>query len=196
VRFDREYYQRLYGSPETRVYGPDEIDRLCRGLSGFIEFVGAPLDRVLDAGAGTGLVRDWFRAHRPQAKLRSCDVSPFACETYGHEERDLARWREPEARFDLIVCYGVLAYLSDEDCAAAIENLGQMCAGFLYVNIVTDEDLDFGTVDVAASDLDNMQLRPTQFYLDHLKRHFVRAGLGLFYQRRAPLRLRSLELCR
>jgi predicted TPR repeat methyltransferase len=189
--FDRDYFERFYAG-EARVYGPEQIDQLCRGLSGFIEFVGAPFSTVLDAGAGTGMVRDWFRARGKQ--VRSVDVSEFACQTYGHEQRDLASWCEP-VTFDLIVCYGVLAYLDDEPCKKAIDNLAAMSSGFLYVNVTTNEDLFFGTVDEAHSDLDGMQLRPKAFYLERLSQHWVAAGLGLFYRRTAPLRLRSLERC-
>jgi hypothetical protein len=187
--FDRDYFERFYGG-ESRVYGEEQIDQLCRGLTGFIEFVGAPLSTVLDAGAGTGMVRDWFRARG--VTVRSCDVSEYACKTYGHEQRDLATWCEA-AQFDLIVCYGVLAYLDDESVGKAIDNLAQMSSGFLYVNVTTDEDVFFGTVDEAHSDLDGMQLRPASFYRERLGVHWVEAGLGLFYRRTAPLRLRSLE---
>lgn len=192
MSFDREYFERFY--QVQPVHGAADIDRLCRGITGFIEFVGAPLDSVLDAGAGTGMARDWFRANRPQAALRSADISDYACATYGHEKRDLSVWRE-ETQFDLILCYGVLAYLDDDACGAAIDNLAHMSRGFLYLNLPTSEDVFFGTVDESKSDLDGMQLRPVGFYRERLLRHYVEAGLGLFYQRAAPLRLRALERC-
>jgi Methyltransferase domain len=190
--FDRDYFERFYAG-ESRVYGPVEVDQLCRGLTGFIEFVGAPLQTVLDAGAGTGMVRDWFHAHGKS--VRSTDISEYACRTWGHEQRDLAAWCEPDSQFDLIVCYGVLAYLDDDACGKAVDNLAQMSSGFLYVNVTTNEDLFFGTVDEKSSDLDGMQLRPAAFYRERLLQHWVEAGLGLFYRRTAPLRLRSLERC-
>jgi Methyltransferase domain len=193
--FDRDYFERFYQSAETRVYGPEQIDPLCRGLTGFIEFVGAPLASVLDAGAGTGMVRDWFRAHRPGARLRSVDVSEYACNAFGHEQRDLASWCEPETKFDLIVCYGVLAYLGDDECGKAIDNLAAMSSGFLYLNLATSEDLFFGTVADSSGDLDGMNLRPADFYRERLLAHYVQVGMGLFYHREAPLRLRALERC-
>jgi trans-aconitate methyltransferase len=191
MSFDREYFDRFYNTQATAVYGAEEIDRLCRGITGFVELVQAPLDTILDAGAGTGLVRDWFRAHRPQAKVRSVDVSEYACATYGHERRDLATWCE-DTKFDLILCNGVLAYLDDEACGKAIDNLAQMSSSFLYVSVTTNEDLFFGTVG-ERSDHEGMVLRPAAFYRERLLAHYVEAGLGLFYRRSAPLRLRALE---
>ena len=58
----------------------------------------------------------------------STDASPYACQQYGHKLRDIAVWRGRD-RFDLVVCQGVLPYLSDAQCAAAIENLAAMCRG-------------------------------------------------------------------
>ena len=45
------------------------------------------------------------------------DVSPHACARWGHELRDVSRWRARE-RFDLIVCHGVLHYLDQNEDAA------------------------------------------------------------------------------
>jgi 2-polyprenyl-3-methyl-5-hydroxy-6-metoxy-1,4-benzoquinol methylase len=191
--FDAEYYRKLYESAETRVYGPEEIAHLCRGVTGFIDFMGMPLESVLDAGAGTGMVRDWFVRERPAAKVRSTDISEYACQNYGHERHDLATWCDGE--YDLIVCHGVLAYLKDEACADAIANLGKMCRGFLYVSLVTQEDITQAAVDFKTTDLDGIEWREARFYLDLLKRDFIRLGLGLFYRRGGPLHLASLERC-
>ena len=82
-------------------------------------------------------------------KYRSVDVSPYACETYGHELRDISGWRARE-RFDLVICHSVLQYLDDAGAARAIDNLGAMCRGLLYLEAITRADLE--VVDVARTD--------------------------------------------
>ncbi len=68
------------------------------------------------------------------------DVSEYACAKYGHERRDIARWRGKE-KYDLVVCQGVLPYLDDDACAKAIANMAFMCKGFLYLEAITARDL-------------------------------------------------------
>ena len=121
-RFDEAYYRRHYHA-RSRVHSAREIARLASGVTGLAEWLGVELERVLDVGAGPGLWRDWFRRHRPQVRYRSTDVSPYACARYGHERRDVSRWRSRE-RHDLVVCQGVLQYLDDAAAARAVENLG------------------------------------------------------------------------
>ena len=72
----------------------------------------------------------------PAVRYRSVDVSEYACETYGHELRDISRWKARE-KFDLLVCQGVLPYLDDEACGRAITNMAAMCRGFLYLEAIT-----------------------------------------------------------
>ena len=91
---------------------------------------------MLDVGAGTGLWRTWFRRHRPDVRYRSIDVSPFACERYGHELRDIGRW-PPASASILVVCHSVLQYLDDAAAERAIDNIGHMCRGLLYLEVVT-----------------------------------------------------------
>ncbi len=61
--FDAAYYRRFYRSAKTRVQGKKEVARLARGITFIIEWTGAPIETVLDVGAGTGLWRDWFARH-------------------------------------------------------------------------------------------------------------------------------------
>jgi hypothetical protein len=90
--FDAGYYGKYYGSARTRVHGPKEIARLCCAVTSMIEWWGAPLDSVIDVGAGVGLWRDWFAKHRPKTAYRTTEVSRYACAQYGHEQRDITRY--------------------------------------------------------------------------------------------------------
>jgi hypothetical protein len=189
-RFDQDYYDRFYESKKTRVSGPEEVSHLCAGVVGMIRWFGGEITGVLDVGAGTGLWRDWFKEHLPRARYRSIEVSDYACRRYGHEKRDIAAWRANQA-FDLVVCQGVLPYLSDADATRAIDNLGAMAKGFLYLEAITARDLDT-VCDRDVTDV-TVNARPASFYKARLAKHFVRVGCGLFYVKSGPLRFYELE---
>jgi SAM-dependent methyltransferase len=187
-RFDESYYRRFYGGPE-RVHGAREIAHLASGVAGIAAWLGVDVRSVLDVGAGVGLWRRWFRRHRPRVQFRSIDVSEYACRAYGHERRDISAWRARHA-FDLIVFHSVLQYMRDADAARAIDNVGRMCRGLLYLETVTSEDapnLDLARTDTA------IHVRPAAWYRARLSRHFVQVGAGLWASRRANVALYALE---
>jgi SAM-dependent methyltransferase len=188
-RFDEAYYRRHYQG-RARVHSAKEIARLASGVAGMAEWLGVRLDRVLDVGAGPGLWRDWFRRHRPTVRYRSTDVSPYACAKYGHEQRDLSRWRSRE-RHDLVICQGVLQYLDDAAAARAVENLGRMGRGLLYLEAITAQDLR-EVVDRDATDL-AIHARTGAWYRRALDPWFVQVGAGLWASRAAGLVLYELE---
>jgi Methyltransferase domain len=189
-RFDAAYFDRFYGSRKTRVHGPAEVARLARGVTGMIGWFGGELRSVLDVGAGAGLWRDWFAKHREGVRYLSTDVSAYACERYGHERRDVTRWRGRE-RFDLVICQGVLPYLPDEDAGRAIENIAAMCRGFLYLEAITVRDL-MEVCDREATDV-AVHVRSGAWYRERLDAHFTTLGCGLFYRQGGPLRFYELE---
>src|SRR5437762_11767852 len=132
TRFDEGYYRRYYENAGTAVHDAAKIAHLARGITEMIAWFGGSLDAVLDVGAGAGLWRDWFAQNYPKTKYRSIEVSAYACEKYGHEQRDISAWRSRE-RYDLIICQGVLQYIPSPACDAAIGNLGAMSRGFVYL---------------------------------------------------------------
>lgn len=188
--FGAEYFDRFYESKATRVYGEREIARLARGVTGMIGWLGGDLRSVLDVGAGSGLWRDWFASHKPSVRYRSTDVSAYACERYGHEQRDITRWRARE-RFDLVVCQGVLQYLDDEGAERAIDNIAAMCRGFLYLEVVTVRDLR-EACDTTRTDAD-VHARTGSWYRARLSKHFTTLGCGLHYCKSGPLVFYELE---
>jgi SAM-dependent methyltransferase len=180
VTFDAPYFRRFYESRRSRVYGREQIDHLARGVTGFIQWFGGALEQVLDVGAGTGLWGAWFRQNLPDVHYRSVDVSAYACAKYGHERRDIAKWRA-RAKYDLIVCQGVLPYLDDDACARAIANMAAMCRGFAYLEAITSRDLR-EVCDRARTDV-RVAARPASFYRRALARHFEPLGCGLHHVR-------------
>jgi hypothetical protein len=190
AQFDQAYYDRYYESKSTRVHGAARIAHAARFVTEFMAWSDARLESVLDVGAGPGLWRDWFAKNKRGVKYRSTEYSAYACERYGHEQRDISAWRAKE-RFDLIVCQGVLQYLDDDACTAAIDNIGAMARGFLYLEIVTRRDFD-EVCDQKLTD-GQIHLRTGAWYRARLSKHFRRIGAGLWYAQRGPLLFYELE---
>lgn len=190
-RFDEAYYRRYYGGAD-RVHGAAEVAHLAAGVAGLATWLGVELRAVLDVGAGPGFWRRWFRRHRPRVSYRSIDVSEHACRVYGHERRDISRWRVARS-FDLVVFQSVLQYMDDAGAARAIDNVGRMCRGLLYLETVTREDTP--NLDLEKTDT-NIHVRSADWYRARLARHFVQVGAGLWASRRARLPLYALEVPR
>jgi hypothetical protein len=187
-RFDADYFRRYYGG-EERVHSPAEIARLASGIVGVCGWLGLELESVLDVGAGAGLWRSWFRRRRPAVRYRSIDVSAYACERFGHERRDISRWCGRE-RYDLVVCHSVLQYLGARAASRAIEHLGRMCKGVLYLEAIAAEDL--AILDPELTD-PAMHFRDADWYRRRLARHFTQIGAGLWASRRSGILLYALE---
>lgn len=177
-RFDSAYFQKYYEDPATRVQGPDDVARLARAVCSLAAFWSIPLESALDIGAGPGLWREALRREVPGLVYRGVDLSPVACERYGHEPRDISSWRA-RRRFDLIICQGVLQYLDDDAAEAALENIAAMAGGLLYLEALTRRDVR-EVADLERSDT-NVHLRTGAWYRKRLGKHFVTLGCGLFY---------------
>ena len=188
--FSAEYYGKYYGSARTRVHGAKEIARLCTAITSMLDWWGVPIDSVLDVGAGVGLWRDWFSKHRPKAAYRSTEVSRYACAQYGHEQRDITRWRAGDV-FDLVVCQGVLPYLDDAGCAKAIGNLASMTGGLLYLEAITKKDIK-DVIDNAKTDV-KVYERTASWYRARLRKHYTEVGCGLWAKLDAPVLFYELE---
>jgi hypothetical protein len=188
--FDAGYYGTYYGSARTRVHGAKEIARLCTAVTSMLDWWSVPIDTVLDVGAGVGLWRDWFKKHRPKTVYRSTEVSRYACAQYGHEQRDITKWRT-NAVFDLVVCQGVLPYLDDAGCAKAIENLAAMTAGLLYLEAITKKDVH-EVIDGSKTDV-KVHERTGAWYRSRLRAHYTELGCGLWAKHDAPVLFYELE---
>lgn len=187
-RFDAAYFRRYYRGA-GRVHDARALAPLVKGVCGLAAWLGVEVRAVLDVGAGTGLWRGLLRRQLPAARYRSVDVSAHACARWGHEQRDISRWRARE-RFDLVICHGVLQYLGDREAEQAIENLGAMCRGLLYLEAITRGDL--AVIDRARTDTE-IHLRTGAWYRARLGRHLAQVGAGLWAARKGPVLLYELE---
>ena len=188
--FDAAYYRRFYGTKKTRVQGDAEVALLADALVALVAWYGGDIRSVLEIGAGVGRLRDWFRRVRPKVRYVSTEASAYAAKTHNHVQRDITTWRG-RSRFDLVICQGVLPYLTDRGASAAIENLAAMSRGFLYVEAITRHDYETAC-DRKKTDA-GMRLRSAAFYRTRLARHFQPLGGGLYYSKSGPLVFWELE---
>ena len=183
-RFDAEYYRQFYG--RCPVHTAADVAALAGGVLGFCRWWNLPVRSVLDVGAGPGY---WREALPEGVRYQGVDASTHACAEYGHERRDIASWT-PRRPFDLVVAQGVLQYLDDDQCEAAIANLAKATRRVLYLEVPTRRDRT-ETLDLNCSDTD-VCFRSGTWYRSRLSTHFEAAGAGLWV-RHGLLRLYELE---
>ena len=126
-RFDEAYYHRFYENPKTRIYGAKEHANLAQYVFSFARWNDIPVQSVLDIGAGIGLWKNWIAKNTKEVEYTGTEVSQVMCKKHGYQHRDIARWRD-RRKYDLIICQGVLQYLSDPDVAPAVANIGPTAA--------------------------------------------------------------------
>src|SRR4051812_4062956 len=137
-RFDARYYARWYGDRAERA---GIAERALRFVLAYIDHMDTEIESVLDLGCGLGL---WKKALASQARgvsYTGVEYSPYLCEKYGWEQGDVCTY-SPRRAFDLVICQGVLQYVADSDCAAAIENLARLTRRFLYLEVLTAADAE------------------------------------------------------
>jgi SAM-dependent methyltransferase len=189
-RFDADYYKRYYRSAGTRVTEVEETRRLVRFIGGYLKHVDQPVRNILDLGCGLGQLQKPLRAEFPKASYLGVERSRYACERYGFREGSVVDFKA-RGRFDLVICKGVLQYLTAPEAEAALENLGELCRGALYLEALTREDWT-DACDQQRTD-GAVYLRPASFYRRHLQTAFRSGGGGIFISERSGAVLYALE---
>ncbi|HKU16563.1 MAG TPA: class I SAM-dependent methyltransferase [Steroidobacteraceae bacterium] len=182
--FGPEFYRRFYLDARTQVTTRAEMAARARLIASLVRSVDLPVRTILDAGCGLGWMRRPLLREFPRASYTGIEISRHICERYGWTHASIATYRT-RARFDLIVCYDVLQYLTDAEAARAVANLGRLCRGALFLHAPTREDWTHNA-DRSCSDED-IHLRPTAWYRARLARRFRNAGFGLYVRRGAPV---------
>jgi SAM-dependent methyltransferase len=189
ANFDKDYYQRFYFDPRTAVVSRAEMNARARLIAAYVEHVGLPVRRMLDAGCGIGLLRAPLRRAFPRAEYLGLEYSEYLCQRYGWIQGSLATFAaEP---FDLVVCYDVMQYLDDRTAVRALANLARLTRGVLYLSALTERDwrenCDRTRTDRA------VHLRDAQWYGQRLRRHFRPSGAGFWVRRGSPLSTWEME---
>ena len=96
------------------------------------------------------------------------------------------------APFDLVICQGVLPYLSAADAKLAMRNLARLSCGALYVEAVAREDWEQDIVDDELTDPRLFKHR-AQLYRQGLAEGFIELGGGVWLSRQADLPVFALE---
>ena len=188
--FDREYYQRYYYDPRTAVASRAEMRARARLIAAFVEHLGLPVRRILEAGCGTGLLQRELKRLLPRAHYTALESSEYLCRRYGWQHGRIEEFRT-RAPYDLVVCYDVLQYLERAAAERALRNFARLTRGALYFSALTRGDLE-RNCDPKRTDA-NVHLRSADWYRARLRRHFRAAGLGFWVRRGAPLTLWELE---
>lgn len=190
TRFDRAFYQRFYVDPRTRVTSREEMARRAAAVAALMKHLELPVRRILDAGCGMGWMRPPLLKAFPAASYTGLEVSEHLCKRFGWTYSSLAAFR-PRGRFDLVICYDVLQYLSGREAISAMANLARLSRSALYFHVPTQEDWD-ENADLSTSDSE-IELRPAQWYRARLERHFDHVGFGLHVRRGVPFVQWELE---
>ena len=189
--FDEAYYQRFYFDKKTSVVDPGHVERLGAFVCSYLQYLRVPVARVLDVGCGIGLWREVVARHFPLATFQGVEYSPYLCQRFGWQRGSVVDYRA-DAPFDLVICQGVLPYLSADDAKAAIANLGRLCRGALYLEAVTREDWELGILDEGLTDARMFRHR-AQLYRRGLSSHFAEVGGGVWLSEHAEVPLFALE---
>lgn len=190
-RFDASYYRTYYGV--RPVHTAVQIKALAHSVVGLAKWWAIPVRTALEVGAGPGYWRDALSVQSPKIRVTSTDISPYACQRFGHEERDIARW-SPSRPFDLVICQGVLQYLSAKEAEQAIIHLAQATRSLLFLEVPTTADC-VGVLDHGRSDL-GANWRTKRWYSQRLDPSFRQLGAGLWVKRSAGVAFYELEALR
>jgi cyclopropane fatty-acyl-phospholipid synthase-like methyltransferase len=189
--FDEAYYARYYENPKTQIYTADEHDALASYVIAFARWNQLALDNILDVGAGIGLWKRWFEKNLPDSRYLGTEVSEAMCARYGYKHCSIAEWRDRK-RFDLIVCQGVLQYLTDTEVVSGVANIAAMSRGLVYLEALTQHDYEV-RADKSRTD-GIVYVRPGSFYRELFAQHFVVIGAGLFWPKSLELPFWELDV--
>lgn len=190
MSFDRDYYQRFYFNPRTAVTSGAEMRARARLIAGCVDYIGLPVSKILDAGCGVGLLRGPLLRSFKRAAYVGLEYSDYLCGRYGWLQGSVETFRTRE-RFDLVVCYDVLQYLSAAQARRAIANLSRLCRGALYFGALTREDWRENCDQTRTHRIAG--LRPGSWYRRELARAFRPLGCGMWFKRDLPLTFWNLD---
>ncbi len=189
--FDETYYQRFYFDKKTSVVEPEHLERLGNFVCSYLKYLRVPVQRVLDVGCGIGLWKGIVERHFPGASYQGVEFSPYLCERFGWQQGSVVDYAS-STPFDLVICQGVLPYLSPADLQAALQNLGRLSRGALYVEAVSREDYEQDIIDEDLADNRVFRHRAA-LYRRGLREGFVELGGGVWLSHQAEVPTFALE---
>ncbi len=146
-RYDEAYFNKWYRSTRYRVKSAAELRRQASFVLSTAEWVlGGAVRTVLDVGCGEGQWGVALRSMRSSIKYEGVDPSEYAVRRYGKRRNiklggienlgDVASRRS----YDLIICCGMLNYLTTSQLSKGISNVAQLASGVAYLELFTSGD--------------------------------------------------------
>ena len=200
MAYDRAYFDKWYRDRRHRVRTPAQIRRIVSFTLAAAEYVlDRPVRTVLDVGAGEGHWQPALKALRPKLTYVGVEPSGYAVGRFGRRrglrqgsvERltDLRLHAEHPEGFDLVVCCGVLNYVSTRSLPSALEQLQMHTSGVAWLELFTRDDAIEG-------DVAELKPRPAAWYRDRLAAAgLVSCGLHLYAPLDRAAGLTALEAC-
>ena len=178
--FDSAYFSKYYFAAATRVTSAAEMRGRAQMIAAILRHAGIPVQSILDAGCGIGLLRTAFSKVLPRARYVGIETSRYLCARYKWTQGSVTDFA-PRAPSDLVVCYDVLQYLGERDAVRAIGNLAKLTRAALYVSALTREDWR-ANCDQERTDR-AVHLRSGDWYRRRLRRHFNYVGCGIWLRK-------------
>ncbi len=188
--FDRAYYQRYYLDPRTAVTSRTEMRARAALICAAVRYLDLPVSRILDAGCGVGLMRTPLLRRLPGARYIGLETSAYLCHRYGWRHGTIQSVPARE-RFELVICYDVMQYLTKPEAHQAIAKLGTVCRGILYFGALTSGDWRNNCDQTRTDRVPG--IRSATWYRRELSRAFQPLGCGLWLRRGAPVTLWDLD---
>ena len=189
--FDEAYYERFYFDKKTSVVDPEHIERRGTFVCSYLKYLRVPVARVLDVGCGIGLWKNVVQQQFPGCSYHGVEFSEYLCGRFGWERGSVVDYQASKP-FDLVICQGVLPYLSPADLKRALHNLGTLSNGALYLEAVAREDYERDIIDEDLTDARLFRHRAA-LYRQGLEPAFNALGGGLWLSRKSHVPVFELE---
>ncbi len=146
-RYDRDYFERWYRDPATRIHLRATVARKVRLAVHAAEYlIQRPLRSMLDVGCGEAPWQPLLHRLRPAARYAGVDSSAYAVERFGRRRNiRLGRFAELGALgldgpFDLVVCSDVMHYLTRAELRRGLPGLVELVGGVAWLELFARED--------------------------------------------------------
>jgi SAM-dependent methyltransferase len=146
-RFTKEYFDKWYRHPRYRVKSLAELTRQARFVVSVAELlIGRPIRTVLDVGCGEAHWLPVLKRLRPAIRYTGVDASDYVVRRYGKRRNiRLGTIETLDALglsddFDLILCVGMLNYVTPAALRRGLGHVHTLSAGAAYLEIFTSAD--------------------------------------------------------